>query len=144
MSIISSRSTCMEVEGSHRVRPQGSSNLGQRQLPQLFHIRSVDQTLCGVQDVILHNKEALRGGNKYKMIFSSQKLIRLTTSCKVLPGRVTEAKPLSNMQNCPAESRDLTKFTSLSSPMCNSAQTSEVSRMTTSQNSHYNFIKPIM
>lgn len=54
----------MYVEGPHRVRPQGCNDFGQRQLPQLLHIRSVDQPLCGVQDVILHNKEALRGEKK--------------------------------------------------------------------------------
>lgn len=44
------------------MRPQGGDDFGQRQLPKLLHVRSVDQTLRGVQDVILHHKEAGRGG----------------------------------------------------------------------------------
>lgn len=51
-------------DSPHRVRPQGSNYFGQRQLPQLLYVRSVDQTLCGVQDVILHNKEAAREGGQ--------------------------------------------------------------------------------
>lgn len=46
----------------YRVCPQGSDDFGQRQLPKLLHIRSVYQTLCGVKDMILHNKEAGDGG----------------------------------------------------------------------------------
>lgn len=42
----------------YRVRPQGSDDFGQRQLPELLHIRSVDQTLCSVKDVVLHYEEA--------------------------------------------------------------------------------------
>lgn len=49
---------------SYRVCPQGSDDFGQRQLPKLLHVRSIDQTLCRVKDVILHNKEAgWRGAN---------------------------------------------------------------------------------
>lgn len=44
----------------YRVRPQGGDDFGQRQLPKLLHVRSIHQTLRGVKDVILHNKEARR------------------------------------------------------------------------------------
>lgn len=46
---------------SYRVCPQGSDYFGQRQLPKLLHVSSVDQTLCGVKDMILNNKEAMEG-----------------------------------------------------------------------------------
>lgn len=42
----------------YRVCPQGGDDFGQRQLPKLLHVRSIDQTLCRVKDVILHHKEA--------------------------------------------------------------------------------------
>lgn len=42
---------------SHRVRPQGSDNFGKCQLPQFLNICSVHQALCGVKDVVLHNKK---------------------------------------------------------------------------------------
>lgn len=42
----------------HRVRPQGGGDLGQRQLPELLHVGSVDQPLRGVKDVVLHDEEA--------------------------------------------------------------------------------------
>lgn len=45
----------------YRVRPQGGDELGQRQLPQLLHVRPVDQTLGGVKDVVLYHEEAGRG-----------------------------------------------------------------------------------
>lgn len=51
-------------DSPHRVRPQGSDYFGQRQLPELLYVCSVDQTLCGVQDVILHNKEAASKENR--------------------------------------------------------------------------------
>lgn len=54
----SRESVCIWVVGPYRVRPQGSDDFGQRQLPKFLHVRSVDQTLRGVKDVILHNKEA--------------------------------------------------------------------------------------
>ncbi len=49
---------CIWVVCSYRVRPQCGDDFGQRQLPKLIHVRSVDQTLRGVKDMILHNKEA--------------------------------------------------------------------------------------
>ncbi len=56
----------------YRVRPQGGDDFGQRQLPELLHVRSVDQTLRGVKDVILDDKEAGRGGRgKDTFLFSS-------------------------------------------------------------------------
>lgn len=39
---------------------QGSNGLGQGQLPQFLHVSPVYQTLCGVQNVVLHYKETKR------------------------------------------------------------------------------------
>lgn len=49
---------CLGSLSPYGVRPQGGDDFGQRQLPKLLHVRSVDQTLRGVKDVILHNEEA--------------------------------------------------------------------------------------
>lgn len=80
----------------YRVRPQSGNDFGQGQLPKLLHVCSVDQALCGVKDMILHNKEAKkREDNKDSEKSQSTKIMNLkhlgkTHTLKLICSSVTQ------------------------------------------------------
>lgn len=73
------------------MRPQGGNDFGQGQLPKLLHVRSVDQTLRGVKDMILHNKEAeRREDNKDSEKAQSTKIMTSKHLCKTHTLKLTK------------------------------------------------------
>lgn len=47
---------------------QGCNGLGQGQLPQFLHVSPVNQTLCGVQNMVLHYKKTTRKNDEYERL----------------------------------------------------------------------------